>query len=89
LGSVSQWGAEKLRVLTEGLQEYAIVPFDEPMAETWAQIADRRARLGRPIETGDCWIAATAVRHDMPLVTHNAKHHADIPGLRVISHAAR
>ena len=33
----------------------------------------------------DAWIAATALSLDCPLVTQNARHFADIPGLAVIS----
>jgi len=28
---------------------------------------------GRPIECGDAWIAATAIRYGLPLLTHNAR----------------
>ena len=33
----------------------------------------------------DAWIAATALRHGLPLVTHNRRHFESIPALRVIS----
>jgi predicted nucleic acid-binding protein len=33
------------------------------------------------------WIAATAVRHGMPLLTHNTMHFRHIEGLVVITHA--
>lgn len=41
---------------------------------------------GRRIECADGWIAATALRHDIPLVTHNRADYLGVPGLRVISH---
>ena len=31
------------------------------------------------------WIAACALRHSIPLVTHNSKDFVGIPGLKVIS----
>jgi predicted nucleic acid-binding protein len=34
---------------------------------------------------GDAWVAAVALRHGMPLVTHNRKHFEDIPDLTLIS----
>jgi tRNA(fMet)-specific endonuclease VapC len=83
-----RWGADKRRILSDAISKCVVVPFDEPMADAWAQIADHRSRMGRPIECGDCWIAATAVRHSLPLVSHNGKHYADIPGLRLISRPA-
>jgi len=80
------WGATARKKLTDALGHYVIVPFDAPLADAWAQIAVHRQRLGRPIECGDCWIAATAVRHGIPLVTHNARHYVDVPLLRLLTH---
>lgn len=37
------------------------------------------------IECGDCWVAATAVRHGLPLMTHNHRHFGEIGSLRLIS----
>jgi predicted nucleic acid-binding protein len=44
-------------------------------------------RRGRPRQDNDLWIAATALRHGLPLVTHNIRDFADIPDLTVISEA--
>ena len=33
------------------------------------------------------WIAATALRHGIPIVTHNRQHFEGISGLTVISEA--
>lgn len=81
------WGSATRRKLEEALRHYVIVPFDATLADTWAQIAVARQRLGRPIECGDCWIAATAVRHGIPLVTHNARHYSEIPNLKILGPA--
>jgi len=43
---------------------------------------------GRRIECANAWIAATALRHDVPLVTHNAGHYQGVPGLKLISHGS-
>jgi len=48
----------------------------------WARIKSRR---GRPIEDDDAWIAATAVRHNTPLVTHNPRHFRNIDGLEILT----
>jgi predicted nucleic acid-binding protein len=39
-------------------------------------------------ETGDAWIAASALRYDATLLTHNGQDYADIPNLRVVSHGS-
>jgi predicted nucleic acid-binding protein len=48
-------------------------------------IAMRAGRLVRRyrIESPDALIAATAVEHDLPLVTRNLRHFAQIKGLQV------
>src|SRR5437016_397663 len=69
-----KWGSARKRRLAEGMAAYIVVPFDAPMADTWAEITVHRERLGHPIACGDCWIAATALRHGISLVTHNGDH---------------
>jgi predicted nucleic acid-binding protein len=64
-----------------------VLPYDAPTAQHWAEVTAHRRRIGRPIECGDAWIGTTAVRHGIPLVTHNVRHYQDIPGLKVISRA--
>jgi predicted nucleic acid-binding protein len=52
------------------------------MAWKYAEI---RCLPGHPIDLGDAWIAASALRHAIPLVTHNQKHYEHIPGLQLIA----
>lgn len=44
---------------------------------------------GLLIGGNDLWIAATALAHDLPLVTRNEKHFRRVPDLEVISYADR
>jgi tRNA(fMet)-specific endonuclease VapC len=39
---------------------------------------------GTPREDNDIWIAACALQHDLPLMTHNPRHFDHIKGLRLI-----
>ena len=80
-----KWAAKRLRELADALSRCVIIPYDRSMIDVWAAIAAHRDSIGRPIGCGDCWIAATAVRHGLPLVTHNASHFVDIPGLKVLT----
>jgi predicted nucleic acid-binding protein len=41
------------------------------------------------MSSSDCWIAACALAHEQALLTHNAADYADVPGLRLITHASR
>ena len=82
---VRNWGERRLARLEEQLHRYVIVPFDNELCKQWASICVQRQRLGRPISAQDAWIAATALRHSCPLVTHNRNDFSDIAGLEVIS----
>ena len=66
---------------------YRVVPFHLDMIELFARLRAHRRRIGHEIETGDAWIAATALWLACPVVTHNRRHFEDIPGLEVISEA--
>ena len=44
-----------------------------------------RQRAGQSITPNDAWIAACALRHGVPLVTHNAKHFQNIEDLEIIT----
>jgi len=82
-----EWGEQKLAWLADRLRAYVVVPFDGELCKQWAVICAERQRSGRPISAQDAWIAATAVRHALPLVTHNAQDFSGIAGLTVISEA--
>jgi PIN domain len=61
-----------------------IVPYDHEVCETYGRIKAALPK-GRTIADNDLWIAACAMRHSVPLVTHNRRHFDDIKGLIVIS----
>jgi predicted nucleic acid-binding protein len=69
------------------LPYYVVLFPDLEMCDIWARITADCHRRGRPRQDNDLWIAATALRYDLPLVTHNRKDFEDIPGLSVISEA--
>ncbi|HVZ16179.1 MAG TPA: PIN domain-containing protein [Terriglobales bacterium] len=83
-----RWGKSRQRELDGLQQRFIVLRYDIETAQHWAEITAHRRRLGRPIECGDCWIAAAALRHDLTLLTHNAKDYESIPGLRLISHTS-
>lgn len=79
-----RWGAARLASLQRSLSQCVVLPYDFAMAQQWASISVTRKRAGRPIATSDCWIAATAVLHDLPLLTHNRRDFGGIEGLSVL-----
>jgi predicted nucleic acid-binding protein len=78
------WGAQRLAELRNRLRQYVVLPYDDAMAWEWAAVSSMK---GRPMPATDAWIAAAAIRHRIPLATHNRKHYLDVPSLVVISEA--
>lgn len=78
------WGAAKLAELRKKLQSFMTLHSDDETAERYGIVRNVR---GFPVNVGDAWVAATALRHGIPLVTHNRKHFEQIPGLTVVSEA--
>ena len=74
--------AERLRTLLEA-ESLSPLPIDRLVAEAWARL--RRALLheARRMPVNDSWIAATAIAHQLPIVTQDADYD-DVPGLQVI-----
>lgn len=79
-----KWSAKTLSHLREKLKAVVVVPYDEELCHTYARI---RAALpnGVVVAANDLWIAATAIRHSIPLITNNRKHFERIDGLKLIS----
>jgi tRNA(fMet)-specific endonuclease VapC len=57
---------------------------DIETCQVWAEINGDALNAGRPLPLSDSWVAATAVRYGLPLVTHNMKHFEPIPDLELI-----
>jgi tRNA(fMet)-specific endonuclease VapC len=78
------WGEKRLAWLEERLHAFVIAPYDNELCRQWAVICVERQRLGRPISVQDAWIAATAIRHNVPLATHNRQDFDGITGLTLL-----
>jgi tRNA(fMet)-specific endonuclease VapC len=55
------------------------------LCQTYAELKAKLLKAGRQIGDNDLWIAATAIRHSIPLISHNRKHYDEILGLVLIS----
>lgn len=80
---VRRWGNRRISHLEQALTTYLIVPADIEMCRLWGQVRAERQSIGLPISPQDAWIAATALRHNLPLVTHNAADFEKIASLDV------
>jgi tRNA(fMet)-specific endonuclease VapC len=59
--------------MEQALKNYIVAPTDIEMCRIWGALRAERKAAGRPISPQDAWIAATALRHKLPLVTNNGK----------------
>lgn len=83
---VRNWGTRRKQSLEISMRRCAVVPSDDVMSTLWAAVMFECRRSGRPIECNDAWIAATAIRHNLPLLTHNHHDVAGIQHLQVVSY---
>lgn len=76
---------EKLRLwLEHDLVDWfgtRVLPVDMPVADRWGWLL---ASVGRPVPSIDSLLAATALHHELRLVTRNQKDF-DYPGLQVVN----
>jgi tRNA(fMet)-specific endonuclease VapC len=68
------------------LPAVTVLAYDAPAARVYGQIRSQLEARGWPLADADLRIAATALLHDLELVTGNVKHFRRVPALR-ISHA--
>jgi len=79
------WGAARITELERRISLTAVIPYDMAICQTYAELKANLTKVGKPVPDNDLWIAATAVRHSIPLISHNRKHYDEIPELVLIS----
>lgn len=78
------WGKARRRSMELFLQDFLFSFCDRSLCVKWAEATDSARRNGRPIDTADAWIAATALLHGIPLVTHNPSDYLGVDGLILV-----
>ena len=82
------WGEPRRKQLEERIARLRVAGVDDRLTVVYADLKDRCVRsghaLGQKLHDGDRWIAATAVRYDIPLVSHD-RIFKDIPGLQLVT----
>jgi tRNA(fMet)-specific endonuclease VapC len=79
------WGADRRARMEQFISDCDVHYTDDALCTAWSGLIASRRRVGRPMAPHDAWIAATALYLQVPLITHNAGHFADTPGLVVIT----
>lgn len=74
----------KLSELVENfLERLSILDWTDAVTPHYARVRAALQRVGKPIGTMDLMIAAHAVSEGATVITHNVRHFADVPGLKV------
>lgn len=59
-----------------------VLTCDQETARHYGLIKSKLRARGRPLPENDIWIAATAIQHDLTLLTHDA-HFGEVDGLQL------
>jgi len=65
---------------------YPVLPWTMEISWQYGEIYRALAANGHLIGTNDMWIAATALVHEMGIVTRNKREFSRVPGLVVLSY---
>lgn len=64
--------ARRLATLSRVRATYPLLDIDGPTASAFARIADEELRAGRRLRRHDTWIAASAARHGVAVLTQDS-----------------
>jgi predicted nucleic acid-binding protein len=79
------WGQGRKLELAQHLTRYTVLPVSRELCSKWAEVAFGAKRKGRPIQTADAWIAASALHDQVPLITNNRGDYSSVDGVALLS----
>ena len=80
--SKSKRKQENREILSNFFNKFNTIPITTPITDIYGEIKHKLKSNGINIPENDLWIAATAVCHNLELITTD-KHFAEIEGLRL------
>ena len=79
------WGQRRKIELAQHLTRYVVLPVSRELCGKWAEVSFTAKRKGRPIQTADAWIAASALFYQVPLITNNRDDYSAVDVLDLLS----
>lgn len=80
-----KWGEARLKRLEESFATFVVIPVDAELCRAFGKLRAELQAKGKTIASQDAWIAATAVHHKLPLITHNPTDFENVAGLEIRS----
>jgi predicted nucleic acid-binding protein len=74
-----------LATFREFLHQLRVLGLNDPIVERFAEIRSTLRRQGQIISDLDILLAATALHHDLTVLTRNIRHFSRIPNLKLYS----
>ena len=74
---------QRLQSLLDLLNDVTVLDVTEQVGRKFGELRAALFDAGRPAPDMDLLIAATALVHDLTLITHNVRDFANVPGLTV------
>lgn len=74
---IRRWGQTRVARMHAFLDSLLVLPYDQRVAATWAELQAYAQLRGRPRPVNDTWIAACCLVRDLPLATFNTKDYVD------------
>ena len=86
-GLAAGWGDRRMESIEQLVRRAVVIPIDDHVMWTHARLRTACRRAGHPLHdrahTADLWIAASAVAHNLPLVSDDTVF-AGVPGLVLV-----
>jgi len=79
----NNWGWARRKQLAQYIATYRVVYVNRELCRIFARARAALLAAGRPVETRDIWVAATALLLRAPLATNNVRHFQHLQELRL------
>lgn len=69
-----RWGTQRIAAFEQRLRAAVVIPYDLELCKEYGRVRAGLLSRGDVVAANDLWIAVCALRHSLPLVTHNPRH---------------